>query len=192
MKPIILNQEDEAKVATLLGLSEDTRPLAVIWDRDGTLAATHNGPNKDTYSRGSKEDKACWAAFNAALPFDAPVPVVVGLLRAIKPGVVNIMVSGRMEGDHPGDRRRRFAMLNWLEKHNLPIDLLIMREGGDSRKDSVVKEEILINQILPFYRPVLAVDDRPEVLEVWRKYHILTIAVKNPGTLPPIAFQTLA
>lgn len=190
MELVILNQEDEAKVAKLLGLGEDTRPLATIWDRDGTLAATHNGPTKDIYSKGSKEDKAQWAAFNAALPFDAPVPEIVGLLRAIKPGVVRIMVSGRAEGDWPGDRRRLFRMQDWIAKYDLPIDVLIMRTGGDSRKDSVVKEEILVNQILPFYRPVMAVDDRKEVVEVWRKFGIYTIAVKNPGTLPPIAFQT--
>lgn len=166
------------------------KPIAVIFDRDGTLAACHNGPTKDTYSRGSKEDKACWAAFNAALPFDALVPETAALLRAFKPEVVRIMVSGRMEGDHPGDRRRRFAMLDWINKYDLPIDHLFMRSGGDSRKDSVVKEEILLRDILPFYQPVLAVDDRPEVLDVWRRYGIMTIAVVNPGTLPPIAFQT--
>lgn len=96
------------------------------------------------------------------------------------------MVSGRAEGDHPGDRRRRFAMLDWIDKYDLPIDLLIMREGRDQRRDSVVKEEILIHQILPFYNPVVAVDDREAVIAVWRKYGIYTIRVKNPGTLPPI------
>lgn len=165
------------------------KPLAVIFDRDGTLAACHNGPQK-LAPRGSKEDKADWAAFNAALPFDAVVPEIAALLRAIKPGVVRIMVSGRAEGDWPGDRRRRFAMLNWIEKYDLPIDLLIQRTGGDTRRDSVVKEEILLTRILPFYQPVMAVDDREEVCEVWERHGIYTIRVKNPGTLPPIAFQT--
>lgn len=170
---------------------EDNRPLAVIFDRDGTLAAVHNGPSHskvDTgdYRRASDND---WAAFNAALRFDAPVPLTVGLLRAIKPGVVRIMVSGRAEGDWPGDRRRRFAMQDWIVKHQLPIDELFMRTGGDKRLDSVVKEEILVNQILPFFRPVLAVDDRPAILDVWKRFDIPVIQVENPGTLPPIAFQ---
>lgn len=182
---MILNRIDEDKVAML----PDTRPLAVIFDRDGTLASCHNGPKK-LVPRGSKEDKADWAAFNAALPFDAVVPQIVALLRSIRPGVVRIMVSGRAEGDWPGDRRRRFALLDWIEKYDLPIDLLIQRVGGDTRRDSTVKEEILLNQILPHYRPVLAVDDRLEVIEVWERHGIYTIAVTNPGTLPPIAFQT--
>lgn len=158
------------------------KPLAVIFDRDGTLAACHNGP--------TDRSNESWGAYNAALRFDALVPETSALLRAIRPGVVRIMVSGRAEGDWPGDRRRRFAMDDWLHKYQLPIDLLIMREGGDKRKDSVVKEEILINQILPYYNPIVAVDDRPSVCEVWEKYGIYTIRVSNPGTLPPIAFQT--
>lgn len=167
----------------------DNRPIAVIFDRDGSLASVFNGPDRKA-SRGSKEDKAQWAAFNAALRFDNIVPEVAGLLRAIRPGVVRIMVSGRAEGDHPGDRRRRFAMLDWINKYDLPIDHLFMRCGGDYRKDSIIKEEILIRDILPFYKPIVAVEDREEVAEVWKRYGLYTVMVKNPGTLPPIASQT--
>jgi hypothetical protein len=81
-------------------------------------------------------------------------------------------------------------MQDWINKYDLPIDHLFMRSGGDPRKDSVVKEEILINQILPLFRPVVAVDDREEVCQVWERYGIYVIRVVNPGTLPPIAFQT--
>jgi hypothetical protein len=95
-----------------------------------------------------------------------------------------------MEGDWPGDRRRRLMMIDWITKYNLPIDDLFMRSGGDHRKDSVVKEEILLTHILPFYTPILAVDDREAVCEVWRRYNIPVLKVTNPGTLPPIAFQS--
>jgi hypothetical protein len=159
-----------------------SKPLAVIWDRDGTLASVHNAPKT--------RDKKEWAEYNAALPFDAIVPEIVALLRSIRPGVTNIMVSGRMEGNHPGDRSRRYKLQDWIAKYNLPIDKLYMREGGDQRQDSIVKEEILVNQILPYYNPVMAVDDRDSVVEVWRRYGIYTIHVTNPETLPPIAFQT--
>lgn len=160
----------------------DSRPLAIIFDRDGTLAAIHNGPG----SGGRGRSDADWAAFNAALRFDAVVPRIAGLLRAVRPGVARIMVSGRAEGDWPGDRRRRFAMGDWIAKHGLPIDELFMRSGGDRRLDSVVKEEILVRDILPRFRPVVAVDDREQVLEVWKRYGIATVEVVNPGTLPLI------
>lgn len=165
-------------------MNNDSRPLAVIFDRDGTLASVHNGPQKGA-------GNGDWAAYNAALPFDAPVPLVVGLLRAIRPGVVRIMVSGRAEGDWPGDRRRRFAMQDWIVKHSLPIDHLFMRCGGDKRLDSVVKDEILHRDILPYFRPVVAVDDRPSIIEVWKRNGIYTISVQNPGTLPSIGQDAL-
>ncbi len=164
--------------------NDATRPLAIIFDRDGTLASIFNGPTKDDRS------KMAWAAFNAALRFDAIVPEVAALLRSIRPGVIRIMASGRAEGDHLGDRRRRFALEDWLYKYNLPIDKLFMREGGDHRLDSVVKEEMLIRDILPYYNVVMAVEDREEVALVWERYNIGVIRVKNPGKLPPIALQT--
>lgn len=164
------------------------KPLACIWDRDGSLAACHNGPTKNK-SKNSKEDKEEWAAFNAALPFDAVVPEVAALLCSIRPDVVNIMVSGRMAGDKKGENFRKLLMWQWIRKHNLSIDLLFMREAGDQRKDSMIKEEILVNQILPYYNVVMAVDDRESICEVWERYGIHVIRVTNPGTLPPIAFQ---
>lgn len=186
-KEIVLSKEDEAKVADLLGLGEDTRPLAVIFDRDGTLAAIHNGPGNDGRGKG-KED---WAAYNAALPFDAVVPEVAALLHAIKPEVIRIMVSGRMEGDRKGENFRKLLMWQWIRKHDLPIDFLFMREAGDQRRDSVVKEEILNRDILPFYTPVMAVDDRESICEVWERYGIIVVRVSNPNPviLPPIACQ---
>lgn len=170
----------------------DNRPLAVIFDRDGTLAAVHNGPSHskvDTgdYRRATNSD---WAAFNAALVFDAVVPETAALLRAIKPGVVRIMVSGRAAGDRKGENFRYWQMWQWIKKNDLPIDCLFMRAAGDKRIDSTVKEEILMRDILPYYRPVVAVDDRPAICDVWKRHGILTVQVENPGTLPPIAYQT--
>jgi len=154
------------------------KPLAVIFDRDGTLASIHNGPKK-----GDKSNES-WAAYNAALPFDAVVPEVAALLRAVRPGVTRIMVSGRMAGDKRGETFRKLQMWDWIRKHDLPIDHLLMRHAGDQRRDSVVKEEILLNHILPYFRPVVAIDDREEVCQVWEKYGIHVIRVQNPGTLP--------
>jgi hypothetical protein len=132
-----------------------------------------------------------WAVFNAALRFDAPVPVVVALLRSVRPGVTRIMVSGRAEGDWPGDRRRRFAMQDWLVKHRIPVDLLYMRCGGDTRLDSVVKMEMYERDIAPFYDVRVVVDDRPQVIDAWRTLGLHVAVVRDPGILPPIACQEI-
>lgn len=156
------------------------KPDAIIWDRDGTLASC--------FMRPSDRSDTSWAAFNAALPFDAPTPVAEGLklTSILFPDIVNIMTSGRAEGDHPGDRRRRFLMQDWIVKHSLPIDCLFMRSGGDQRRDSIVKLEILDRDILPRFNVLFAVDDRPQVVEAWESRGISVIQVVDPELDPPI------
>jgi hypothetical protein len=154
---------------------------AVIFDRDGTLASV------DYIAPHGSDNGEAWRQFNLALPFDAPVPVVEALLRSIRPGVVRIMTSGRMAGDFPGDQRRWWQLWNWLGKHDLPIDRLIMRRGGDTRLDSVVKREMYEEQIAPRYDVRFVVDDRQQVVEMWRDLGLHVMQVTDPGILPPIA-----
>ena len=153
---------------------------AVIFDRDGTLASVAHVAPKD-------RSQDSWAAFNASLPFDAVVPEVAALLHAVRPGVARIMTSGRAEGDHPGDRRRRFLMQDWIAKNGLPIDLLFMRAGGDQRLDSIVKEEMFRTHIEPHFDVRVVVDDRQQVVDMWRSIGLHVIQVKDPGILPAIA-----
>lgn len=155
------------------------RMPAVIFDRDGTLASV-------AYTAPTDRSDSSWRNYNASLPFDAPVPVVAGLLRSIRPGVVRIMTSGRMEGDWDGDKRRRFAMRDWLYKHDLPIDLLFMRRGGDTRRDSIVKREIYERDIAPYFDVRYVVDDRQQVVDEWREMGLPVLQVVDPVILPPI------
>lgn len=153
------------------------RPPAIIFDRDGTLASC--------FARPADRSDGAWAAFNAALPFDRPVPVIAALLRAIRPGVTRIMVSGRAAGDFPGDLRRWWAMRDWIVKHDLPIDAVFMRAGGDRRVDSAVKADILNALILPRWDVRFAVDDRQSIVDVWRNHGIPVLHVTDPD-LPPL------
>lgn len=155
------------------------RQDAIIIDRDGTAASCFMRPDDQSQSG--------WHAFNAALPFDAAVPAVVGgvqFLRILFPNLVVIMTSGRAEGDHPGDRHRRYLMRQWLDKVSLPVDLLVMREGGDQRRDSIVKEEMYLAQIEPYYNVLFVVDDRPPVCDMWRSLGLNLIQVEDPGIEP--------
>jgi hypothetical protein len=158
------------------------RTPAVIFDRDGTLASV-------AYIAPATRNRQDWAAFNAALPFDAPVPVVAALLRSIRPGVKRIVTSGRMAGDYRGDYRRWGLMWSWLRKHDLPVDLLYMRNGGDTRSDSVVKLEMYERRISPYYDVRYVIDDRQQVVDMWRSLGLPVLQVKDPGILPPIARQ---
>lgn len=151
---------------------------AVIFDRDGTLASVDWCAPKD------RKNDSEWKRFNALLPFDPVVPEVAALLHSIRPGVQRIMTSGRMRGDHPGDWKRYAQTRTWLAKNNLPIDQLHMRAGGDYRRDTVVKEEIYRRYIEPFFNVRYAVDDRPEVCDLWESLGIPVLRVKDPGLMP--------
>jgi hypothetical protein len=43
-----------------------------------------------------------------------------------------------------------------------------MRKTGDMRKDSLVKEEIYNSNIAPNYNVFLILDDRDQVIDLWR------------------------
>ena len=47
-----------------------------------------------------------------------------------------------------------------------------MRKNGDSRRDSIVKEEIFWNDIEPKYNVLAVFDDRDQVVKMWRELGI--------------------
>ena len=57
----------------------------------------------------------------------------------------------------------------WLEKYNVPYDGLFMRKSGDYRKDCEVKIEIYNKYIKDNYEILFIVDDRKQVVDMWRE-----------------------
>lgn len=155
------------------------KKLAVIFDRDGTLASVK-------YIAPTDRSPESWQQFNSAMIFDAPVPAVVNLLRSVAQFAWIIVVSGRMMGDQPYDFRRRYLMEQWLNKHDITYHYLYMRRGGDYRIDSVVKAEIYEKYIEPHFVPLFVVDDRPQVVEMWRSKGLQVVQVEDPDILPRI------
>ena len=62
--------------------------------------------------------------------------------------------------------------LEWLRSHSFEYGLgepeLYMREEGDNRKDSIVKKELYRKYIHPNYYVRLVLDDRNQVVDMWR------------------------
>ena len=134
---------------------------AIIFDIDGTLA-DHDG------IRGHFEwDK---------VDLDRPVPHIIDMANGYAAEGIEykiICVSGR-------DGSCREKTEQWLEEYRVPYDELFMRAAGDNRKDWVVKEEIFWDNIADKYRVSAVVDDRPQVLRMWRDIGLNTICVGNP------------
>jgi hypothetical protein len=57
---------------------------------------------------------------------------------------------------------------------------LLMRAEYDMRKDSIVKEEIYRQEILGRYNVWMVLDDRDQVVEMWRLLGLRTLQVA-PG-----------
>ena len=150
------------------------RKPAVIFDRDGTLASVDWSRQFVNPSEGKKKN---WNAFNAHVIHDPVIPAVAAILKNLRPDVHRIMTTGRTDD-------LRGVMLEWIEKHELPIDTLLMRRTGDNRKDSIVKTEIYREHIEPYYDVLYVIDDRPQVVEAWKALGLPVIAVTDPGILP--------
>lgn len=131
-----------------------TKPKAVIFDIDGTLA---NNDHRSPFDLTSCGD-------------DTPREAVVKLFKMYKAaGYTVLCVSGRHAGTKAEPTKYVDITQAWLEKHDIKPHALITRQVGDSRKDDIIKEEIFWNHIAPNFDVEVAVDDRSRVVEMWRR-----------------------
>jgi predicted kinase len=129
-------------------------PPAIICDLDGTLALL-NGRNP--YDAASCEDDVL------------NLPVYEILTRVGEDKTI-LLVSGR-EGKFKPQTER------WLKANAVRYDALIMRETGDTRKDSVIKKEIYDTRIKPNYNVQFVLDDRNQVVDMWRSEGLTCLQV---------------
>jgi hypothetical protein len=87
-------------------------------------------------------------------------------------GKVVIVMTGMNE-------KFRGLMVSWLTRHEVPFDLLQMRENKDYRKDFVVKREMLKDVNLRGFTVTHAWDDNPQIIDLWRHKNIPVTVV--PG-----------
>jgi predicted kinase len=121
-------------------------PSVVLVDIDGTLALrTDRGPYD-------------WGRVGEDLPNQAVVGLVQDLIAA---GQHIIVMSGR-DGSCLEQTR------SWLDVHVHPGLELHLRETGDTRQDTVVKHDMFREHIAGRYRVRFVLDDRDQVVSLWR------------------------
>ncbi|MEN9613474.1 MAG: hypothetical protein RLZZ628_4288 [Bacteroidota bacterium] len=125
-------------------------PKAVLVDIDGTVAQK------------SARSPFEWSRVGE----DTPKKNVIHVVQSLKAsGYEIIFFSGR-------DSVCRQLSIDWLKLHFNWQDTdfqLFMRAENDSRKDSIVKKELFEQHILGKYYVDLVIDDRNQVVEMWRK-----------------------
>ena len=130
----------------------------VLFDMDGTLADIRH---RRTFLDQSTAD---WKAFNAAMGDDTPNVPIVSLYTSLwdSGSYELIIVTGRNE-------RYRKLTEQWLSWNEIPFGRMLMRADDDSRADHIIKEEIL-DQLLGEGKTILfTVDDRQQVVDMWRR-----------------------
>ncbi len=136
------------KEATLTYATQDSSlPKAIICDLDGTLSLL-NG--RDPYDASSADEDG----------LNAPVASVLAMAKA--QGYKVILLSGR-------EQLYREPTERFLLKHQIAYDLLLMRTTNDYRKDNVIKKELFQQEIAGKYFIEFLLDDRNQVVEMWRK-----------------------
>jgi len=121
-------------------------PKAIICDLDGTLALM-NG-------RSPFDASSC----NQDLP---NIPVVNMVKNYHQLGYKIILASGREDTFKP-------QTIAWLAEYGIKYEMLIMRAAGDFRKDAIIKKEIFVNYVDGKYFVELVLDDRNQVVDLWR------------------------
>lgn len=121
---------------------------AVLVDIDGTLAIRTGDRSPFDWSRVGEDD---------------PNPPVIELVQIIRAAGQHriILMSGR-------DESCRTQTEMWLDAQQVPFDELYMRPEKDNRKDSIVKEELYRKHVDGRYDVAFIVDDRNQVVAMWR------------------------
>ena len=151
---------------------------SVIFDIDGTLADIEH---RRHFVREGRPD---WEAFFNNMGKDKLIGPVAWLNRKLhESGVIILITTGRP------DSHRKLTE-DWLQENSIKYDHLYMRKAGDTRKDSIIKKEIL-DEIRLKFDPKLAIDDRQQVVDMWRKNDICVLQNEDTssGVVPTVRVQ---
>ena len=156
---------------------EGKKPKAVVCDLDGTLCDISH--RRHFVQRDGRKN---WKAFFEGIPNDKSNKWCACILRAMSNYEFKVVYcSGRGE-------EYRNTTENWLKENSLDqfcVDGapwsdykadLYMRLAGDSRKDSIIKNIILDFELKTRYNIYFAIDDRRQVVDMWRKNGIVCLA----------------
>jgi predicted kinase len=135
---------------------DDNKEECIIVDIDGTLAHIADGRSPYDASR----------AMNDSL--DDAVSVITAMFYNHDYKV--IILTGR-SAEH------RDVTVEWLEANNVEYDEIYTRAEGDTREDSIIKEELFRTHVEPRFNVKFVLDDRNRVVNMWRRIGLKCLQV---------------
>lgn len=136
---------------------QPARIEVIICDIDGTIAQMDGRSPYD----------------EAKVKTDIPVRPIIEILNTFKKQKVSfevILLSGR----HDSCRADTEA---WLQENRVNYDHLFMRKSDDNRPDYIVKKELFQENIENKYNVLFVLDDRNQVVDLWRSLGLRCLQV---------------
>ena len=144
-----------------------TKKYAII-DLDGTCSNAE--PRKYLIDGSQKKD---WDKFYDLCGEDKPFIDILRLVNLLhRDGFYIAYLTGRVE-------RVRTQTVSWLFNHGFPEGSLQMRPDGDTRQDCIVKAEMADKCGLTPENTFLVLDDRDQVVKMWRERGFRCLQVAN-------------
>lgn len=107
---------------------------------------------------------------------DTPKQNIIDLVRLLSQDNEIIFFSGREDSAFEDTK-------HWIRKYVFPGSCepinLYMRREGDNRADWIIKQDLFLEHISKKYNPKLIIDDRRQVVDVWRKMGLTCLEVAD-------------
>lgn len=114
--------------------------------------------------------------FYAQVGRDAPISIVVRWAKECKKHFYFLAVSGR------APEKSGTSTIGWLKDHGVEYDHIFMRRSGVHGPDDIEKQLILDQMLASGLKKeniAFVVDDRPSVVDMWRRNGIRVIPVRG-------------
>lgn len=142
------------------------KPPAIIIDLDGTLADISHRIHY------LKDGKKNWKAFFEEMDKDKLNLWCREIMDKFRQDHKIIILSGR-----PNNYREKTE--KWLKDNSVYYDKLLMRAKNDMRQDMIIKKEIYDNEIKNNFSILFIVDDRMQVVKMWRATGLTCLQCKE-------------
>ncbi len=157
--------EDSEADQVVRDFGELEKRKAIICDLDGTLC---NIDHRLEFVKAKN-----WKDFFYNIPGDSVNEWCATILAEFNDtDIYVVLASGR-----PDDHQK--PTIEWLAQNSIDYNALFMRQRGDFRQDYIVKEIILEFELKTRYEILFTIDDRDQVVTMWRKHGITCLQCAN-------------
>ena len=144
-------------------LKDSAKIDAIIVDVDGTVALMN--PPESMYGRTPYEwDK---------VKLDSPNRPIIDLVQILRDTGLKVIITTGRDGVALNDTKA------WLTSHGVVYDAIFIRPAGSRKPDWLIKKRIYEDHIKNTYNIKYVIDDRNQVVEMWRELGLTVLQVAD-------------